>query len=66
MALRAAKCNENTLWAAANLGRSRLLAGLAAWKGGCGQNCPPHGMFSMVPQKQTDPLPHLGGARHSC
>jgi hypothetical protein len=27
---------------AANLGRSRLLAGSGRLKGGCGQDCPPH------------------------
>jgi hypothetical protein len=39
MALRATKCDENSIWKAANPGRSRLFSRLGRLKGGCGHDC---------------------------
>jgi hypothetical protein len=42
------KMMKTQLWRAANLGRSRLLAGVGRLKGGCGHDCPPSSVFSTV------------------
>jgi FlaA1/EpsC-like NDP-sugar epimerase len=51
MALRATKCDENSIWRAANPGRSRLSSRHSRPKGGCGHDFPPPDwVFNVAPR----------------